>query len=146
MSKPRLRTRAQASISRVAPSPTRAAPIRYRGSENMSRTGSCGPRLAHASDPGAYRLSGHTLPGNCSMRKVATLSRLVFGHGVLLLGGAACSTSRETTPAPAAGPATLIVGASVLDGTGAEPIAASVRIWGDRIEAVGTLSPRDDDR
>ncbi len=80
------------------------------------------------------------------MSKVATLSRLVFGHGVLLLAGAACSTSRETTAAPAAGPATLSVGASVLDGTGAEPMAASVRIRGDRIEAVGTLSPRGDDR
>ena len=36
----------------------------------------------------------------------------------------------------------LIVGARVVDGTGAEPRAANVRVTGGRISAVGHLSPR----
>ena len=65
--------------------------------------------------------------------------------GMLVMAAAACSPSPGTSPAPAA-PATLIVNASVLDGTGAEPRTASVRIEGDRIVAVGTIEARADDR
>lgn len=57
---------------------------------------------------------------------------------------AACSGAPDTSPAP--NPATLIVNATVLDGTGAEGRSASVRIEGDRIVAVGTVEPRADDR
>ena len=61
----------------------------------------------------------------------------------LMLAAAACSSAPDTTPAPA--PATLIVNATVLDGTGAEGRAASVRIEGDRIVAVGTVKARADE-
>lgn len=41
---------------------------------------------------------------------------------------------------------TLIRGALVVDGTGRAPFAASVRLVGDRIEAVGELAPRQGER
>jgi N-acyl-D-amino-acid deacylase len=42
-------------------------------------------------------------------------------------------------------PATIITGARVVDGTGASPRTASVRIEGDRIVAVGKVTPRQGD-
>ncbi|HEY7613681.1 MAG TPA: D-aminoacylase [Gemmatimonadales bacterium] len=65
--------------------------------------------------------------------------------GVLMLITVSCSTAPDTPPAPSAA-ATLIVNASVLDGTGAEGRATSVRIEGDRIVAVGAVQPGADDR
>jgi N-acyl-D-amino-acid deacylase len=62
---------------------------------------------------------------------------------VLTLAAIACSNAPGSGPTPAA---TLIVNATVLDGTGAEGRAASVRIEGDRIAAVGNLKPQGDDQ
>ena len=44
-----------------------------------------------------------------------------------------------------ASPAVVITGARVIDGTGASPRIASVRIEGDRIVAVGSVTPREGD-
>ncbi len=65
---------------------------------------------------------------------------------VLLAATAACSTAPATSPAPVAGDATLIVNATVLDGTGSDGRAASVRIEGDSVVAVGTVHARNGDR
>ena len=64
---------------------------------------------------------------------------------VLLAATAACSTAPATSPAPVAGHATLIVNATVLDGTGTDGRAASVRIEGNRVVAVGTVQARNGD-
>lgn len=78
------------------------------------------------------------------MPMVATPPRLVALPCLLVVAAAACSSAPETSPSPT--PATLIVNATVLDGTGADGRAASVRIEGDRIVEVGTVQARADDR
>ncbi len=64
----------------------------------------------------------------------------------ILLGAAACApvSSGETTPPPA--PATVITGATVLDGTGSPGRRASVRIGGDRIVSVDDSAPAPGDK
>jgi N-acyl-D-amino-acid deacylase len=62
-----------------------------------------------------------------------------------VLAAAACSPVPSIAP-EATSSATLIVNATVLDGTGTEGRAASVRIEGGRIAAIGTVKPRSDDR
>ena len=78
------------------------------------------------------------------MPMVATPPRLVALPCLLVVAAAACSSAPETSPSPT--PATLIVNATVLDGTGVDGRAASVRIEGDRIVEVGTVQARADDR
>ena len=67
----------------------------------------------------------------------------------MLLAFAATATSCAKTgagsPAPESSRRTLIVHAKVLDGTGAGPRQANVRIAGDRIVAVGDLQPESAD-
>jgi hypothetical protein len=75
---------------------------------------------------------------------VATPLRLVALPCLLVVAAAACSSAPDTSPSPTA--ATLIVNATVLDGTGADGRAASVRIEGARIVEVGTVQARADDR
>ena len=60
----------------------------------------------------------------------------------------ACAPHRSTRPTPPAqrAPVTLIVNATVIDGTGEPARAADVRIEGDRIAAVGDLAPAERDR
>lgn len=64
---------------------------------------------------------------------------------VAMLGALACARG-PASGRPEAGPATLIAGATVIDGTGADPRAASVRIMGDRILALGDLRPESGER
>ncbi len=58
----------------------------------------------------------------------------------------ACTRGPASARTDAASPATLIVNAKVVDGTGAEPRAANVRIEGDRILALGDLRAAPGDR
>ncbi|MGH7719170.1 MAG: N-acyl-D-amino-acid deacylase family protein [Gemmatimonadaceae bacterium] len=66
-------------------------------------------------------------------------------RGVIVLLAAACGAAQP--PAPSGAPhqasprATLITNALLIDGTGAPPRQASVRVIGDRIAAVGDLRP-----
>ncbi|MBA3553144.1 MAG: D-aminoacylase [Gemmatimonadales bacterium] len=62
-----------------------------------------------------------------------------------LLSVLACARSPSPVTADRSGPATVIVNAMVMDGTGAEPRATSVRIAGDRIVAFGDLRPEPGD-
>src|SRR6476659_10111498 len=55
------------------------------------------------------------------------------------LFGAACTPSPTPTPAR---PGFLITNASVIDGSGSSARRAAVRVEGDRIAAVGDLTPR----
>ncbi|HYS77404.1 MAG TPA: amidohydrolase family protein, partial [Candidatus Dormibacteraeota bacterium] len=71
--------------------------------------------------------------------------RILLPAGLLLtavLCLAALSATGDSAPGPAApSRATVIVGATVLDGTGARGRHASVRIEGDRIASVGPAAP-----
>jgi N-acyl-D-amino-acid deacylase len=57
----------------------------------------------------------------------------------LLLTGCVDPNLQDETAGGGSG--TTIVGATVIDGTGAPPVATAVRIVGDRIEAIGDLTP-----
>nr|NIP82121.1 amidohydrolase family protein [Gemmatimonadota bacterium]NIQ57795.1 amidohydrolase family protein [Gemmatimonadota bacterium]NIU77950.1 amidohydrolase family protein [Gammaproteobacteria bacterium]NIX47035.1 amidohydrolase family protein [Gemmatimonadota bacterium]NIY11401.1 amidohydrolase family protein [Gemmatimonadota bacterium] len=60
-----------------------------------------------------------------------------------LVGPPACARTGAPAPEPAS---SLIVGARLIDGTGAPARPAAVRIAGDRIAAVGDLAPRAGER
>jgi N-acyl-D-amino-acid deacylase len=86
------------------------------------------------------------------VRRSGRAAALALAASALALSALACRSPRpESTPAgasgpaPALGPATLITNVSLLDGTGAPARPASVRVVGDRIDAVGAagaLAPR----
>jgi N-acyl-D-amino-acid deacylase len=63
--------------------------------------------------------------------------------GVMLTIVGACGGSRAPDPA---GPATVLVDARIVDGSGAPARSGAVRIVGDRIDAVGDVRPRAGDR
>ena len=63
----------------------------------------------------------------------------------LAAAATSCAKSGAGSPVPDGSRRTLIVNAKVLDGTGAGPRQASVRIAGDRIVAVGELRPESAD-
>ncbi|MDQ3427005.1 MAG: D-aminoacylase [Gemmatimonadota bacterium] len=70
-----------------------------------------------------------------------SICRRAWGRAAALGLLAACAGAVGGTPRPAP----LIVNATVVDGTGAEPRGASVRIRGDRILALGDLRPEPED-
>jgi N-acyl-D-amino-acid deacylase len=65
--------------------------------------------------------------------------RLIAASVVLTAIVAACGKSSAPTPARSG---FLITNANVIDGSGSPPRRASVRVEGDRIAAVGNLTPR----
>jgi N-acyl-D-amino-acid deacylase len=71
------------------------------------------------------------------------------GHwslGVVLWVALGCGGGSPPPGEPGGSGATLIVNATLVDGTGAEPRAGSVRVSGDRILAVGTLEAEPGER
>jgi N-acyl-D-amino-acid deacylase len=63
---------------------------------------------------------------------------LITTFCLLLVG---CSDSNVQDKTTGGGSGTTIVGATVIDGTGAPAMATAVRIVGDRIEAIGDIEP-----
>src|SRR6185503_2189514 len=80
-----------------------------------------------------------------SRRRAAAFPLLVFA-ATAALGSYSCA-ARVAPPAGAAGPvetpsaSLLIVNARLIDGTGGPARTGSLRIVGDRIDAVGDLTP-----
>ncbi len=82
------------------------------------------------------------------IRSPRVLARSLTAAALVLV--TACATARSAgavaSDSAASSASTLIVGARVLDGSGAPARDASVRIVGDRIAAVGPLTPRTGER